>query len=107
MEGGGPRGALVRGVLDAAFAAHSAPPQYRVVPRNPVRVNGLSLSELPDPGRVRIPPMVAGSLRIGAQICGEPSYDSDVDMADFVILINRAMVRDRYLERLTRSHVHS
>ncbi len=107
MEGGGARGALVRGVRDAAFGAHPAPPQYRVVPRNPVQVNGLALSELPDPGRVRIPPMVQGCLRIGGLICGEPSYDRDFDMADFVVLINRAMVRERYLERLVRSHVHS
>lgn len=107
MEGGGPRGALVRGVRDFAFGAHPAPPQYRVTPRNPVRVNGLSLSELPDPGRVRIPPMVQGSLRIGGLICGEPSYDADFDMADFVVLINRSMVRGRYLERLTRAHAHA
>lgn len=107
MEDGGPRGALVRGVRDAALGRHAAPPQYRVFPRNPVRVNGLSLSELPDPGRVRIPPMVQGSLRIGGMICGEPSYDPDFDMADFVVLINRAMVRERYLERLTRSYAHT
>ncbi|OBJ04594.1 ornithine-acyl-ACP acyltransferase [Mycobacterium alsense] len=107
MQDGGPRGALVRGVRDAAFGAHPAPAQYRVFPRNPVRVNGLSLSQLPDPGRVRIPPMVQGSLRIGGMICGEPSYDPDFDMADFVVLINRATVRERYLERLTRSYAHS
>lgn len=107
MESGGPRGSVVRGVRDAAFGRHPAPPQYRVTPRNPVRVNGLSLSELPDPGRVRIPPMVQGSLRIGGVICGEPSYDPDFDMADFVVLLGRTMVRERYLERLTRSHVQS
>ncbi|MGH3674523.1 MAG: GNAT family N-acetyltransferase [Mycobacterium sp.] len=107
MEGGGPRGSLVRAVRDAAFGGHPAPEQYRVTPRNPVRVNGLSLSELPDPGRLRIPPMVAGSLRIGAVICGEPSYDPDFDMADFVVLLNRSMVRKNYLDRLTRAYVRS
>ncbi|CDO06574.1 GNAT family N-acetyltransferase [Mycolicibacterium cosmeticum] len=105
MEAGGPRGALVRGVLDEAYRAHPAPAQFRVVPRNPLRVNGLSLAEMPSPGRVRVPPMVAGSLRIGGVICGEPSYDPDFDMADFVVLINRDMVRGRYLERLSRTHV--
>ena len=49
--------------------------------------------------------MVAGNLRIGGVICGEPSYDPDFDMADFVVLINRDMVRGRYLERLSRTHV--
>lgn len=107
MEGGGSRGALVRGVRGAALGGHPAPPQYRVFPRNPVTVNGLSLAELPDPGRVRIPPMVQGSLRIGGMICGEPSYDPDFDMADFIVLINRTMVRERYLERLARSYAHS
>lgn len=107
MEDGGPRGALVRGVRDAALSGHRAPDRYRVYPRNPVTVNGLSLSELPDPGRVRIPPMVQGSLRIGGMICGEPSYDPDFDMADFVVLIDRTKVRERYLERLARSYAHS
>ncbi|WKG02015.1 GNAT family N-acetyltransferase [Mycolicibacterium sp. HK-90] len=107
MEGGGPRGALVRGVRDAALRDSRAPDDFRVTPRNPVRVNGLSLDELPDPGRVRLPPMVAGSLRIGGVICGEPSYDPDFDMADFVVLINRNMVRDSYLQRLTRARVHT
>ncbi|GFG67338.1 hypothetical protein MKUB_48280 [Mycobacterium kubicae] len=107
MEAGEFRGALVRRVLDVAFGAHAAPPQYRVVPRNPVRVNGLSLTELPDPGRIRIPPMVQGSLWIGGVICGEPSYDPDFDMADFVVLINRTMVREGYLGRLTRAYVTS
>lgn len=107
MEAGGPRGALVRGVRDVAFGSHLAPPQYRVTPRNPVQVNGLTLTELPDPGRVRLPPMVQGSLRIGGLICGEPSYDADFDMADFVVLIKRGMVRERYLERLTRAYAHA
>lgn len=107
MEDGGPRGALVRGVRDAALSGSCAPGEYRVTPRNPVRVNGLSLDELPDPGRVRLPPMVAGSLRIGGVICGEPSYDPDFDMADFVVLINRDMVRENYLQRLTRTHVQT
>ncbi|MHA3020034.1 GNAT family N-acetyltransferase [Mycobacterium sp. BMJ-28] len=107
MEAGGPRGSLVRGVLDEAFRRHPAPGQFRVVPRNPVRVNGMSLVDMPSPGRVRIPPMVAGSLRIGGVICGEPSYDPDFDMADFVVLINRDMVVRRYLERLTRAHVQA
>ncbi|OBG33925.1 GNAT family N-acetyltransferase [Mycobacterium sp. E3198] len=107
MEDGGPRGALVRGVRDAALSRHRAPDRYRVYPRNPVTVNGLSLSELPDPGRVRIPPMVQGSLRIGGMICGEPSYDPDFDMADFVVLLDRNTVRERYLERLARPYAHS
>jgi putative hemolysin len=107
MEGGGPRGSLVAGVRDAAHRGRLAPEQYRVTPRNPVRVNGLDLPELPDPGPVHIPPMVAGSLRIGGVICGEPSYDPDFDMADFVVLLRRAMVRQRYLDRLIRSHARS
>lgn len=107
MDDGGPRGALARGVRDVALGRHPAPERYRVFPRNPVTVNGLSLSELPDPGRVRIPPMVQGSLRIGGMICGEPSYDPDFDMADFIVLIDRATVRERYLERLARSYAHT
>lgn len=107
MADGGSRGALVRGVLDRAYRQHPAPPEFLVTPRNPVQVNGIPLAELPDPGRVRIPPMVAGSLRIGGVICGEPSYDPEFDMADFVVLINRDMVHQLYLARLTRNHVQT
>lgn len=103
MEAGGPRGSLVKAVHEFS-QLHAAPEQYRVDPRNPVSVNGVPLAELPSPGRVKIPPLLRGCLRLGGRICGDPSYDPDFDMADFLVLINREMVHDRYIEWLGRSN---
>lgn len=104
MEDGGPRGSLVRRVRDFAYSFNLSDPELRVTPKNPVDVDGRGLDDIADPGRgVKIPPMVQGCLRIGGAVCGPPSYDSDFDMADFVILITRSKLNHRYLQRMTEA----
>ncbi|WP_307797156.1 GNAT family N-acetyltransferase [Williamsia soli] len=103
MEDGGPRGSLVRKVRDFAYGMNLSDPELRVTPKNPVNVDGRGLDDIADPGRVKIPPMVQGCMRIGAAVCGPPSYDSDFDMADFVILITRSRLNHRYLQRMTEA----
>lgn len=103
MEDGGPRGSLVRKVRDFTFKRSITPPELRVTPKNPVSVDGRSLDDIEAPGRVKIPPMLQGYLRIGAAVCGPPSYDADFDMADFVVLLSRSELNHRYLQRLTEA----
>ncbi|MBA4024969.1 MAG: GNAT family N-acetyltransferase [Gordonia sp.] len=103
MEDGGPRGSLVRRVRDFAYGLNLSDPDLRMTPKNPVSVDGRGLDDIADPGRVKIPPMVQGCMRIGAAVCGPPSYDSDFDMADFVVLISRARLNHRYLQRMTEA----
>lgn len=106
MEAGGPRGSLVRQVRDFAFKRSISAPEFRVTPKNPVSVDGRSLDAIePVTGRVKIPPMMQGYLRIGAGVCGAPSYDPDFDMADFAVLMSRSELNHRYLQRLTEALV--
>ncbi|MUM18340.1 GNAT family N-acetyltransferase [Mycobacterium sp. CBMA271] len=101
MEDGGPRGALVRAVYD--FAKDFMTQEYQVTPRNPVSVNGLSLEEIPPATKPKIPPLMRAYTRLGALICGPPSYDVDFDMSDFLVLLSKDGVTERYLERLEGS----
>lgn len=78
-------------VFEKLRARHFAPPAYRVFPRR-----CLPLDELDSLCRVNAPPLMRGFLRAGASICGEPAWNSDLDTADFFLLLPLACVSLRY-----------
>jgi len=84
-------GVTAAGVWDLAVRRHLSPPGYRVLPHRPwVPV------ERPA-GRVTVPPLVRGYLRVGSWICGAPAYDPDFGCADFFVLLSLDRVDPRYL----------
>lgn len=88
-------GALAAGVWRLVRDRHLAPPPMRVTPRLP----WLSGSAPADagPGRVAVPPLLRGYLRLGAWVCGQPAHDPDFDVADFYVLLSLDRVDPRYL----------
>jgi putative hemolysin len=97
---GEPPGAQIRGVRDFVLRRHAAPPHYRVHPRRPVIIDGHPLDDIPAPARPKIPPLMRGYLRLGAQICGEPAHDADFGVGDFPALLDKRHADTRYLRRL-------
>ncbi|MEV0710903.1 GNAT family N-acetyltransferase [Nocardia aurea] len=93
-------GVNVRGVRDMLLARHGSDPERRVRPYNPVVVDGRALDELTPPSRPKLPPLMRGYLRLGAEICGEPAHDPDFAVADFVALLGLGTINTRYLNRL-------
>ncbi|MGZ8176445.1 GNAT family N-acetyltransferase [Williamsia sp. SKLECPSW1] len=91
-------GAVVRAVRDLARDRHRAP--WQVFPHRPVIVDGRRLDDIDPPTRFSLPPLMAGYLRIGARICGEPAHDPDFGVGDFVTVIDRRTADTRYLDRL-------
>lgn len=43
-----------------------------------------------------LPPLFKGYVRLGAQVCGAPTYDPDFHTADFLTVLHRANVAPRY-----------
>lgn len=97
---GEPAGTQIRGVRDFVRRRHAAPPEYTVHPYRPVRVGGRGLDEIAAPGRVSVPPLMRGYLRLGAQICGDPAHDPDFGVGDFPALLDKRQADVRYLKRL-------
>ncbi|WP_406280893.1 GNAT family N-acetyltransferase [Nocardia sp. NBC_00881] len=95
-----PPGVNVRGVRDMLLGRHASDPERRVRPIRPVTVDGKTLDELEPPSRPKLPPLVRGYLRLGAEICGEPAHDPDFAVADFVALLGLDTINTRYLNRL-------
>jgi putative hemolysin len=93
-------GSQLRGVRDFILNRHAAPPQYRVHPYRPVRVDGRALDDIPAPPRPAVPPLMRGYLRLGAQVCGEPAHDPDFGVGDFCVLLDKRRADTRYLKRL-------
>lgn len=43
-----------------------------------------------------VPPLFKGYLRIGCKICGEPAFDKEFGTYDFLIIVNKDKVPERY-----------
>lgn len=93
-------GSQIRGVRDFVRRRHRAPEQYTVHPYRPVTVDGKGLDDIDPPGRVAVPPLMRGYLRLGAQVCGEPAHDPDFGVGDFPALLDKRQADTRYLRRL-------
>jgi putative hemolysin len=95
-----PAGSQIRGVRDFVRHRHAAPAEYTVYPYRPVTVDGRSLDDIDPAGRVSVPPLMRGYLRLGAQVCGEPAHDPDFGVGDFPALLDKRKADIRYLRRL-------
>jgi putative hemolysin len=84
-------GAIAAGVWELALRKHFSPTEYRVLPHRP-----WPLVERPA-GRVAVPALLRGYLRLGAWICGAPAYDPDFQCADFFVLLDTDRLDPRYL----------
>ncbi|MDG4805997.1 GNAT family N-acyltransferase [Micromonospora sp. WMMD1120] len=98
-------GRTVAEVWTQAQSRHLSPPPLRVRPlrpwfgeqATPRARTGNPSGVVESGGRVAVPPLLRGYLRLGAWICGEPSYDSDFDCADFYVLFSLDRMNPRYL----------
>ena len=89
-DGGGNAAAF----WDLAVTRHLAPAPRRCRPRDPVRIGGVVRAERP-----RIPALLRGYLRLGAQVCGPPAYDEMFGTADFLVLLDLHEANPRYVRR--------
>jgi len=80
-------------------ARHLARPEYRVFPRRPLSqlIDGYdefgSGAETRRGASVRsasstVPPLIRAYLRLGAKICGEPTWDPNFNTADLFMLLS-------------------
>jgi putative hemolysin len=93
-------GSQIRGIRDFVRRRHPAPAEYTVYPYRPVTVGGKRLDDIDPPGRVAVPPLMRGYLRLGAQVCGDPAHDPDFGVGDFPALLDKRRADTRYLRRL-------
>ena len=97
LADGGAFAAGVRAVLrEKAWAG----PEHRTTPLFPVVLDGVDLAEVVVPERPRLPALLAGYVRLGARVCGEPALDRDFGVADFPVLLGVDDVDPRYARRL-------
>jgi putative hemolysin len=68
-----------------------SPPEYRVFPHCPLPMDALN-KDVP----VICPPLIKGYLRLGAYICGEPTWDPHFNTADLLIMLPLSRMNKRY-----------
>jgi putative hemolysin len=75
-----------------------APAGLWVRPHVPFDVHAPAL-----PGRLVLPPLIKGYLRIGARVCGRPAHDAAFGTADFYVLLAMSDIDPRVLRHLPGS----
>jgi putative hemolysin len=91
-------GTQIRGVRDFVRRRHAS--EFVVHPYRPVVVDGRGLEDIEPPGRLTVPPLMRGYLRLGARVCGDPAHDPDFGVGDFPALLDKRQADVRYLKRL-------
>ncbi|MGW3150969.1 GNAT family N-acetyltransferase [Streptomyces sp. NPDC001177] len=90
-------GALAASVWETVSAKHLSPDAYRVTPHRPWRpADTMSAGRT---GRIPLPPLLRGYVRLGAWVCAEPAHDADFGVADFYVLLSLRRTDPRYLQR--------
>ena len=73
------------------------PPDQRVVPRKPFRLQARS-----NGAPARVPALIRGYLRCGGRLLGPPAHDEDFNTADFPMMLRLADIPSRYGKRIFR-----
>ncbi|HZE37180.1 MAG TPA: GNAT family N-acyltransferase [Stackebrandtia sp.] len=84
-------GAQAAAVWDRVRDRHLAPESLRVTPYLP-----WDCRDVPRAGKVRVPPLLRGYLRLGAVVCGPAAYDPDFGTADLLMLLDLDRLDPRY-----------
>ncbi|MDA5282480.1 GNAT family N-acetyltransferase [Streptomyces sp. NPDC054904] len=85
-------GVLAAATRETVLTRNLAPEEYRVTPHLPWTPDGATA-----PGRMELPPLLRGYLRLGAWVCGEPALDTNFDCADLYVLLSLRRTNPRYL----------
>lgn len=86
-------GVLAAATRENVLARSLAPAEYRVTPHLRWSPEGITF-----PGRMELPPLLRGYLRLGAWVCGEPALDAGFGCADLYVLLSLRRTNPRYLK---------
>ncbi len=86
--------ALERGLVNLGLDVHPRVPLPE--PDQPAMDATIELS---DSARDILPPLLKAYLNLGAEICGTPCWDRKFNVADMLVLLNRANIAPRYVRR--------
>ncbi len=64
---------------------------------------GEATIELSNSARNLLPPLLKAYLNLGAEICGAPCWDKKFNVADMLVLLNRANIAPRYIRRFLKT----
>ncbi|MBT2369893.1 GNAT family N-acetyltransferase [Streptomyces sp. ISL-10] len=86
-------GTLAAATWDTVRTKHLAPEEHWVTPHKLWNADAIARPK----GRVELPPLLRGYLRLGAWVCGAPAHDPDFNVADLYVLLSLRRTNPRYL----------
>lgn len=83
----------LRQMVDGLAGKYLSDAKLRVTPRLEVPEAVMGSTGQP---ATALPPLLKAYVRLGAQVCGEPCWDEDFQVADVFILLDRKVLDSRY-----------
>ncbi len=74
-------------------------PEFQTPPRNPIKGKHL----VSPTSKPNYPALLKAYLRIGAQVCGEPCWDPEFNVADLLVVLDLNNVASRYAKHFLKS----
>lgn len=68
-------------------------PDYQIEPKQECMIN-FDVTKI-DTDKIEIPPLLQNYLDVGSKICGKPSFDREVKLIHFLILLDKEKISDR------------
>ena len=90
--------AMERGLVNLDLDVHPRVPLPKL---DQPAVN--AIIELSASAREILPPLLKAYLNLGAEICGTPCWDRKFNVADMLVLVNRANIAPRYVRRFLKA----
>ncbi|MDA0847795.1 MAG: GNAT family N-acetyltransferase [Proteobacteria bacterium] len=84
-------GRNAKAIWSALASRGSTSEKYGVVP-----MHRLPMEQIEAADTAQEPPLIKGYIRVGAKVCGEPSWDLDFNTADFLMVLRLAEMTPRY-----------
>ena len=86
----------IRDIHQLLEASGAMSDEFKVTPRTPFTDE--MQPEVDADVKIVVPPLFKGYLRLGAQVCGRPTYDADFRTADYLTILKFSNVSPRYVK---------
>ena len=102
-DGGRQAHAIYRNALERGLVNLDLGVRPRVPLPEPDQPSVDAIIKLSDSVREILPPLLKAYLNLGARICGTPCWDRKFNVADMLVLVNRAHIAPRYARRFLKN----
>ena len=96
---------IISGIYGYLKKSYLSEERFRVIPLKGVPGFNPDVDTIAENCLLYMPPLFTAYIRLGARICGEPAFDEQFGVSDFLVMLYKEKVMSRYKKRYLDSLV--